>query len=208
MKARASESAVSNTSSHLSYSQLVDLVEGRFTPDDLAEVWPHLSACPRCAADVAWLERVIGLMRADTTEQPPAQVVAAAKSLFRPPAQTAKPAERQQLYAILQFDSARTPLGLGRRAGAQAERQMLFAVSNYLVDIRLVPQGALWQICGQLLGSTDGRQVELQGPAGTTQAALNDLSEFMLPPAPAGTYMLKIQLGDLDILVAELDVGA
>jgi len=198
---------VSDISDHIPFARLVDLAEGRLTSDERAEAQPHLAACPRCAADVAWLERVIGLMRADTAEQPPAQVVAAAKRLFRPPAQPAAQATRQQLMATLQFDSARTPVALGRRAGAQTERQMLFVVSSYLLDLRVVQHGPLWIISGQLLGAEDGRQVELEGPAGTAQAILNDLSEFALPPSPPGVYTLRLQLTDLDITIAGLEVG-
>ena len=198
---------MSDISDHIPFARLVDLAEGRLTSDERAEAQPHLAACPRCAADVAWLERVIGLMRADTAEQPPAQVVAAAKRLFRPPAQPAAQATRQQLMATLQFDSARTPVALGRRAGAQTERQMLFVVSSYLLDLRVVQHGPLWIVSGQLLGAEDGRQVELEGPAGTAQAILNDLSEFALPPSPPGVYTLRLQLTDLDITIAGLEVG-
>jgi len=194
---------VNNFSHHIPYSRLVDLAEGRLTSDERAEAQPHLAACPRCAADVAWLERVIGLMRADTAEQPPAHALDVAKRLFRPPAQ----ATRQQLMATLQFDSARTPIALGRRAGAQTERQMLFVVSSYLLDLRIVQHGPLWIVSGQLLGAEDGRQVELEGPAGTAQAILNDLSEFALPPSPPGAYTLRLQLTDLDITIAGLEVG-
>jgi anti-sigma factor RsiW len=182
------------------------MVEGRLTPADLAALRPHLAVCPRCAAELVWLERVIGLMRSDMGE-PPAQSVAAAKLLFRPLTQPPAPAARRQLTALLQFDSAYASAGIGRRAGAQAERQLLFAVSNYLLDLRVVPQGALWVVSGQLLGAQDGRQAELDGPAGTARAALNDLSEFALPPAPPGTYTLKVQLTDLDITIAGLEVG-
>jgi hypothetical protein len=191
---------VSNIADHLPFARLVDLVEGRLAPDIVAEAQPHVLACLRCAADVAWLERVIGLMRADTDEQPPAHAVAAAKRLFRPPA-------RQQLMATLQFDSARTPAALGRRAGVQTERQLLFAVSSYLLDLRIVPHGPLWVVSGQLLGAEDGRQVELDGLAGTTRAMLNDLSEFALPASPAGNYTLRLQLTNLDITIAGLEVG-
>jgi hypothetical protein len=98
-------------------------------------------------------------------------------------------------------------MAMGRRAGTAAERQLLFAVSDYLLDVRLVLQDSQWAISGQLLGSTDGRQIELDGPAGTAQAALNDLNEFALPPLPPGIYTLKLQLSDLDILVDGLEVG-
>jgi hypothetical protein len=200
---------VSHIFDHIPFSRLVDLVEGRFTSSELAETWPHLEGCPRCAAEVAWLERVIGLMRTDKVEHAPAQAVAAAKRMFRPlPQLRARPAARPQLLAILQFDSARTPIALGMRGGAAAERQLLYSVSSYLLDLRLAPQGSLWVISGQLLGADDGRQVELDGPAGTLRTTLNDLSEFVLPPAPAGSYTLKLQLEELDIMVAGLELGA
>ena len=193
---------MSNISNHIPFAQLVDLVEGRSPLDELV-ARSHVATCPRCAAEVAWLERVIGLMRSDTAEQPPADAVAVAKRLFRPPVL----ATRRQLMATLQFDSARTPVGLGRRAGAQAERQLLFVVSDHLIDLRIAPHGPLWVVSGQLLGAEDGRQVELNGSAGTAQAMLNDLNEFALPPAASGTYTLRVQLTDLDILIAGLEVG-
>jgi hypothetical protein len=191
---------VSNLSDHISFVRLVDLVEGRFPPDDLAAARSHLAACPRCAAEVAWLERVINLMRTDTAEQPPAHAVAAAKRLFRPHV-------RRQLKAMLQFDSANAPAAIGRRAGAPAERQLLFAADDYLLDLRLVPQGSLWAISGQLLGTTDVRKIDLNGPTGMEQAELNDLNEFVLPPLPPGTYTLRLQLIDFDIVVAGFEVG-
>lgn len=191
-------------SDHIPFSQLASIAEGRSAFGDQIGVREHLSTCPVCAAELAWLERVIGLMRADTIEPTPAHAVASAKRLFRPPA---RPAARQHLMAALQFDSARAPVALGRRAQGQFERQMLFAVSSYLLDLRVVPQGAMWVVSGQLLGAEDGRQVELDGPAGTSRVELNDLSEFVLPPSPSGIYTLRVQLTDIDITIAGLEVG-
>ena len=199
---------MSNISGHIPFTRLVDLAEGRTTPADQAQARLHLAVCPRCAAEVAWLEHVIGLMRSDTAEPPPAHAVAAARRLLRPPARPAEQDARPQLMAVLQFDSARAPVAVGRRAGAPAERQLLFGASNYLLDLRLAPHGPLWVISGQLLGASDGRQVELDGPAGMVRATLNELSEFALPPAPAGSYTLRLQLAELDITIAGLEVGA
>jgi len=194
---------VSSTADHIPFARLVDLVEGRLSSAEQLDMREHLLACAACAEQNAWLERVIELMRTDTAEQPPAGVLASAKRLFRPPAL----ATRQLLMATLQFDSARAPAGLGRRAGAQAERQILFAASSYLLDLRIVPQGSLWLISGQLLGAENGQQVELDGPAGTVQATLNHLSEFVLPPSPPGSYTLRLQLTELDITIPGLEIG-
>jgi hypothetical protein len=169
---------------------------------------PHLLGCSHCGAQVAWLEHVIGLMRTDMAADPPAHVAAAAKRLFRPPAIPAPPLQRRQFTATLQFDSARSPVALGMRSGVQTKRQMLFAVSSILLDLRIVPHGALWAVSGQLLGADGGRQVELHGPAGTARAELNALSEFALPPSPPGSYVLTFQLTDRDITIDSLELGA
>jgi hypothetical protein len=196
---------VNDRANHIAFTRLADLVEGRLGLEDQIEICDHVLACPVCAAELAWLERVVGLMRAAADEQPSAQAVAAAKRLLQSPNQ---PAARPQLVATLQFASARSPSALGRRAGAHSERQLLFAVSSYVLDLRIVPHGDMWGVSGQLLGADDGRQAELDGPAGTMRGALNDMSEFALPSAPPGNYTLRVQLADLDIVIAGLEVGA
>jgi anti-sigma factor RsiW len=198
----------SNTEQHIPFSRLADLVDGRLSADEQAEIEPHLLSCARCAADVAWLRRVIGLMRADDTENPPAHVVAAAKRLFQTPAVPSGPVARRQIIASLHFDSMQTPVAMGLRAGAQPDRQMLFATADYLVDLRIAPSGALWAVSGQLLGADAGEQVELRGPTRMARVPLNDMSEFVLPPVPPGSYTLTVGLADLDITITDLELGA
>jgi anti-sigma factor RsiW len=198
----------SNTGQHIPFSRLVDLADGRLGADDQAEIEPHLRACPLCASDLAWLRRVIELMRADGTTNPPAHVVAAAKRLFRKPAMPGGLPARKQLSATLHFDSMQAPVAMGLRAGAQADRQMLFTTADYLVDLRIVPSGALWAVSGQLLGADAGEQVELRSPTRMARVPLNDMSEFALPPMPPGSYTLTVGLADLDITITDLELGA
>ena len=197
-----------NTGQHIPFSRLVDLVDERLSNEGRAEIEPHLVACQRCASDVAWLRRVLGLMRADVAENPPAHIVAAAKRLFRPQAIPAGPSPRRQLTATLHFDSMQTPVAMGLRAGAQPDRQMLFATADHLVDLRIAPSGALWAVSGQLLGADAGELVELRSPTRMARVPLNDMSEFVLPPVPSGSYMLIVGLADLDITITDLELGA
>jgi len=199
---------VDNIEQHIAFSRLVDLVDGRASADDQAEIERHLLACPHCASDAAWLRRVIGLMRADEAKSPTAHVVAAAKRLFRKADVPALPGARRQISATLRFDSMRSPAAMGLRAGVQPDRQMLFATGDYLVDLRIAASGALWAISGQLLGAELGEQVELRGPTRMARVPLNEMSEFVLPPAPPGSYTLTVQLADVDITITDLELGA
>jgi hypothetical protein len=203
---------VSISSDHIPFTHLVDLVEGRLARDEQTRIEAHIAACPRCAAEVVWLQRVIGLMRTDDSVAPPPYVVAQARRMFRAPPERAAVSARQRIVAALQFDSARGPLAFGIRAGAPAERQILFSAAEYDLDLRVAPNGSLWQVSGQVLGTDDDQPappqtIELRSPAGALRATLNSLSEFTLPPAPAGSYTLALHLADIDIAIADLEIG-
>jgi hypothetical protein len=146
-------------------------------------------------------------MRDDTAEDAPAHAIAAAKGIFQRSRQAASPAHRQ-LSAMLRFDSRHAPAPAGMRAAGQPDRQMLFAAAEFLLELRIASRGPLWVISGQLLGAEQGEQVELRGPAWMSQTPLNDVSEFMLPPVPSGSYTLTVQLPELDITIAGLELGA
>jgi hypothetical protein len=224
-------------SSHLSFERLVDLVEGRLPPAEQTPLLTHLSSCTRCAAEKAWLERVIGLMRADTNEDAPPAVIARAQRLFQtrvapvsPEAATGSPL-RRRISALLHFDSLQRPLALGMRGGQPAARQLLLKAEDYELDVRITPAGTTWQVSGQLLGPETKGQVELRRAAGDSppvpgttqpksdrdssqdatgmlQAELNDLGEFNLPPARPGVYQLLLRLGNLEVELPPLEIGA
>jgi hypothetical protein len=189
---------------HISFASLVDLVEGRRAPDERTRA--HIAACRTCAADIAWIERVIDLMRTDQSQPAGASSIVRAKQLFRAPIAT-QPPSRRRVVAAMSFDSLRTPLAFGIRSGAPAERQLLFDAERISIDLRIAPSGAQWVVSGQLLGAESGRLAELHGPESTLQARLNDLSEFSLPPAPAGEYTLTLQLLEFDIEIPGLALG-
>lgn len=197
---------MSNTIDHIPFATLVDLVEGRYTSDERTQA--HLTSCSMCARDVAWLQQIIVLMRTDQSEAAPASVVARAKRLFRPQAAPARPSLRQRITAALSFDSARSPLALGMRGEGQSERQLLFSAGDLAVDLRITPASSLWAVSGQVLGAADGRQITLAGARGAAQATLNELSEFVLPPVPAGSYTITLQLDGLDVDIPAIEIGS
>lgn len=190
-------------SSHISFERLADLVEGRLPPAEQSQLLIHLSGCDRCAAEKAWLEQVIGLMRTDTTEDAPSAVIARARRLFQPQVAPTK----RRVPALVYFDSRGRPLALGVRSGQPAAWQLLLKAGDYDLDMRITPVDAAWQISGQLLGPDTNGQIELQGDAGVVQADLNNLGEFSLPPTPPGVYRLVLRLADLEVELHQLEIG-
>jgi hypothetical protein len=75
------------------------------------------------------------------------------------------------------------------------------------LDLRIRPQGPMWSISGQVFGTSGGEKIELNAATGTILSYLNDLSEFSLPPVPAGSYNLTLRMQELDVEIAGLEIG-
>lgn len=195
--------------SHITFERLVDLVEGRLPADAQSPILAHLADCPQCTVERVWLERVINLMRTDTTESAPPAVIDHVVKLFESRQRQAKadPQLRQRIFALLRFDNVLPPLSFGLRSGQTETHQRLYSAGSYDLDLRLKPVGQEWMVSGQLLGTATGGKVELYGEAAQVQTTLNELSEFTLPAVPAGTYSLVLYLDEIEIEVTVLELS-
>jgi hypothetical protein len=205
------------TPQHIPFARLADMAEGRLSAQEPAEASAeesaHLSACQRCAGEAERLGRLAALMRADTTEDAPAELLAGVVRMFRAHAATAgQPGLLRRLVAALTFDSSGLQPAFGVRSGQPAPaRQLLFSAGDFDVDLRLAPGGEGWTVSGQVLGPCGGGEVEAVDADGSTaaRATLNDLCEFtLLPPVAGGTYTLRLRLEETEIEIPGLSLTA
>jgi hypothetical protein len=153
------------------------------------------------------LVRILDLMRNDDSEDAPDYVINRAIRLFRQRRKPDSPNLLRRIAAVLRFDSMQAPLAFGLRSGSTLPRQLLYGAEGRDLDLRINPAGTLWRVAGQILGPDEDGFVELCGPSIRVQTRLNALSEFSLPPVPAGNYTLTIHQADLEITIDELGVG-
>ena len=196
------------TSHHISFAKLTDLAEDRLLADERTSLLAHLSACSRCPAQLARVERVIGLMRTDTAEDAPREAITQAVSLFRSRPAVAEPSVVRRIVAALSFDSRGMSPALGMRSGQTATRQLLYSAGENDLDLRVTPSGETWIISGQVLGQCTGGEVELGGADRAAQTELNELCEFTLAPVPTGRYTLRLRLTGMEIEVPEIELRA
>ena len=189
------------------------MAEGRLAPDDTRDVRAHLDACTTCAGQLAEVERVTNLMRADTSVDAPRDVFLNAVQLIhvRPARDGVVAGVLRRLVASLSFDSGAQGLAFGVRSGrAEVSRQLIFSAGEVDVDLRLAPAAEGWAVSGQVLGECAGGWAELGGAdtgGDAARAELNELCEFALPTVPAGSYTLRLGLGDTLVEIPGLDLN-
>lgn len=197
-------------SQHPTFEMLADMVEGRLDAAPERETRAHIDACPRCAASASTIERIVTLMRADTSEDAPRDLVFNAVRLFDSRrAEEARTGRLRRLVASLTFDSLAPAQAFGvRSAQSSTARQMIFSAGEVEVDLRLSEGGAGWTVAGQILGECEEARAALLAEGGreVASAELNDLCEFALPPVPAGHYTLLLNAGGAEIEIPGLSL--
>jgi anti-sigma factor RsiW len=188
---------------HIPFDRLVDLAEGRLLPADREQLLAHLAACARCSTEAAEIERLIGLMRLDTSKEAPRAVIARAVDLL-----SRRTSSKPRFPASLRFDSLGLAPAFGVRSGEPSARQLLYSAVAHDVDLRIEPSGQAWVLSGQVLGeSAAGGRAELLGMESTRQASLNEQGEFTFPPVRAGDYRFVLDLAAFRIEIDALKIG-
>lgn len=194
---------------HIPFEQLADLAEERTPADERGALLQHVADCSHCEGELMQLQQLILAMRTDTSADAPRDVIAHARNVFRQGASLKSPSLVRRIVAALSFDSLTSAPAFGMRSGHTGTRQLLFSAEDNDIDLRISEQAEGWVISGQVLGTTSKKSdALLQGDAFSTMAVLNDLSEFSFAPVPSGNYRLNLYLGDVEVEVPELELGA
>jgi hypothetical protein len=190
-------------SPHLSFETITDLALD-LKSDESSGL--HFKSCPQCELESARVGSFVEIMRQDTTEEVPSSALTAVLRAFGERRTKSQPTttRMQKLLAVLRFDSAQMTLSYGfRSVGAASSRQLLFAVGNGTLDLRITRSIDGWTISGQVLGEIFAGTVELSG---TVELAteLDDQSHFTLPSIPSGNYRLRLYSDNYEVEIPDL----
>ena len=132
--------------------------------------------------------------------------------------QTAVAAVVNRVVALLTFDSwAAGSLAHGVRAVPSDNRHLLFSALGRDVDVRVTPAADHFVLAGQILGPDESGTVELANVAADgdntnaeaiRSANLDALGQFRIDGIPGGAYVLRLRLGDDEIVLPPIDLGA
>ena len=191
------------SSTHISVETLANIVENRLASVAREAVMTHLATCSTCTDTLRRLQQLILMMRTDATKDVPRDVLSAAINIFSQ--QQRSPLRR--IVALLSFDSRNAGPAFGMRSVPAASRQMLYSAEETDLDLRVTVQNDECILAGQVIGEgCAGAQVEISGVAGRSEATLNEVCEFTLPPLPVGNYSLTVKMLDRLIEIPELEL--
>ena len=192
-------------SPHIPFTALVDLADENSVTSD--EVMEHLFACSLCSGQLEKIRQTIVLMRSDTIENPPANVVESARRVFRSRVSSTspEPSWASRVIAALSFDSLTAAPAFGLRSQASGGRQLIYSTETADIELRVSPEN---EIAGQILGATcEYGEVNLESDDFSATARLNEVCEFFFGSVPAGTYKISVQLPGLLVDIPQLELG-
>ena len=191
------------SSTHISVETLANIAEGTATSEAREAAMAHISTCSTCHDTLRRLQQLILMMRSDSTNDAPRDVLSSAINIFS----QEKRSPLRRIVAILTFDSRSAGPVFGVRSLPTASRQMLYSAEESDLELRITVQNDECILAGQVIGEGwAGGHVEILGVAGKSETTLNDVCEFKLPPIPVGNYSLTVRMLDRQIEIPELEL--
>ena len=188
---------------HISVETLANIADNRATSGAREAAMSHLSTCSTCSDTLRRLQQLIVMMRSDTTNDAPPDMLTSAMNIFS----QEKRVPLRRIIAFLTFDSRNAGPAFGVRSLLSASRQMLYSAEETDLELRITVQNDECVLSGQVIGEgCGGGLVEISGEAVSSKAILNEVCEFTLPPIPLGNYSLKVKMLDREIEIPELEL--
>jgi len=188
---------------HVKAEDLMEYIDGQVPAESRAAVENHLSQCSDCLELRQELGQFILQLKADSSFEPPAELVQWGVSLFQPmlQPQATVGGKIRKFVASLVFDTFDEPVLAGVRRVGVPPRQLLFRAGDVDVDVKIESMEANDRISlvGQVLSNTekffDNTPVKLESHGTVRYKTMtNFVGEFAFDEVPKDTYHLSVDL--------------
>ena len=201
------------------FVRLIDYLDGHLATSDASRVAQHLeTGCTSCSSTQQWYERTVSIASSDDSCDPPPWVLKRALRIYETQRDRPRVLERLgRAVAALVFDSVALPAVEGVRSTQSANRQLLYRVRDYSIDLQIAPADQLHaDVAGQVLregevsfDSVAARTVDLmRGDERLLTTATNGVGEFTIKGVELGDYGLQLELPEGILVVEEFPVTA
>lgn len=192
--------------SHFADEVWADLARGSLSPSEAEAVARHVEAgCSVCSRALRTWESLTEVLHREASYEPPADVLARARSVFSPAAEEPESAGAARIAEII-FDSFASPAPAGLRSVERSTRQLCFKTGDFYVDLRIEEHTGSpnASVLGQLMRVPHDERVRLDGvsvvlSSGVTSlesTTTNRLGEFQLEVPIEGDHNIAVGIGD------------
>lgn len=188
---------------HVNAENLMEYIDGQASAESKTTVDSHLSQCSDCLELKQELEQFMFQLQADSSFEPPAELVQWGVNLFQPMLQPQETVggKVRKFVASLVFDTFDEPMLAGVRRVGAPPRQLLFRAGDVDVDVKIESMEANDRISlvGQVLSNTekffDNTPVKLESHGTVRYKTMtNFVGEFAFDEVPKDTYHLSVDL--------------
>jgi len=186
---------------HVNIEDLMSYMDGKISDVEKLTVEGHFSSCNECAELKQELQVLVTGLQADSSFEPPAELVNWGISLFQPVVQPKAESKIRKIIASLVFDTFDQPMLAGVRRVGAPPRQLLFRAGDVDVDVKIESMEANDRITlvGQVLSSAskffDNTPVKLESHGIVRyRTTTNLVGEFSFDEVPKDTYHLSVDL--------------
>jgi len=189
---------------HLKTENILGFIDGSSTISVRTEAENHLKVCRECDDLRVELTDLMSRLQADSSYEPPAQLLQWGLDLFQPvvrPEAVGAGAWVRKFVASLVFDTYDQPLMAGVRRVGAPPRQLLFRAGDVDVDVKIESMETNDRITlvGQVLSSGakffDNTPVKLESHGIVRyKTRTNLVGEFSFDEVPKDTYHLSVDL--------------
>ncbi len=206
----------------LAFDTIIDFYERRLDAAAMQRIREHLApGCSVCAERLEWVKQFLpALHTAVSVSEPelPAAMLANARNLARANPYSAARSTNASVVSLpvriaqLLFDSRQSPGTAGARSQHDYSFRKLYAAGEYYVDLWEECASAGCYLIGQVLPRNGGdpiapKRASLTAADGTFVLARPESSEFHVSLVTAGTYQLRLTMGEEEILLTDVAIG-
>jgi hypothetical protein len=201
----------------ISFSRLVDWVEGRLPDEEAREVEEQVAVADSATlADVAWLRKFLRATEASVLESAPPDVRSTLIAQFNEHTEGRRqPGLLRRVVATLTFDDGLRPAVGVRSVGAQGtRRQLVYSADALDVALNFLPHthDKMFDLNGQVLSHDDAElgsfSVQLlQRETELAITATDDLGGFVIESIPPGVYEIVLSSEQVEISIKPVELN-
>ena len=199
------------------FERLIDFLDDRLDDAEAARLAAHLSTnCNACDETRNWYLQVKSIAASDDSSAPPSWVVKRAVRIFETAREPRRAARVGKAIASLVFDSFARQSLASVRSTATANRQLLYSVGDYTVDLQVASaEHARADLMGQVLMEGEAAfdlvsRLKLdiaRGGKVVCSVKTDAMGEFKFAGLKYGVYDLTVELSEVTITIPDLPVS-